>query len=128
MFCVINNNSTYCRDATCVCERRVKRGINTDVEEAKKNKDGDQLPKSEEPTCEFTNGQENYCPKPNSQEFPTKKTDLEIGTMNITQVTNLKDDFIRKESCLKYAKENGNRNVFIISLSPRVYNAHKYLT
>ncbi|XP_078309671.1 uncharacterized protein LOC144618048 [Crassostrea virginica] len=77
MFCVIYNNSTYCRDATCVCERRVKRGINTDVDEAKKNKDGDQLQKSEEPTCEFTNGQENFCPKTNNQEFPaTKKTGL----------------------------------------------------
>ena len=77
MFCVIINNSTYCRDATCVCKRRVKRGINTDVDESKKNKDGDKLQKSEEPTCEFTNGQENFCPKSTSQEFPTtKKTGL----------------------------------------------------
>nr|XP_022297136.1 uncharacterized protein LOC111106663 isoform X2 [Crassostrea virginica] len=108
MFCVIINNSTYCRDATCVCKRRVKRGINTDVDEAKKNKDGDQLPKSEEPTCEFTNIQEKFCPKTNSQEFPTKKTDLGNGTMNITQVTNLKDVF-RKETNLKYAKDKATR-------------------
>ena len=86
MFCVINNNSTYCRDATCVCERRVKRGINTDVDEAKKNKDGDQLQKSEEPRCEFTNGQENFCPKTNNQEFPaTKKTGLVQRNIKITK-------------------------------------------
>ena len=113
ILCVSINSSTYCRDATCVCKRRVKIGLNTDVDEAKKNKEGDQQPKSEEPTCEFTNGQENFCPKTNSQEFPTKKTDLEIVTMNITQVTNLKDVF-RKETNLKYAKDKGNYNVLII--------------
>ena len=127
MFCVIINNSTYCRDATCVCKRRVKRGINIDVDEAKKNKDGDQLPKSEEPTCEFTNIQEKFCPKTNSQEFPTEKTDLENGTMNTTQVTNLEND-LKKESYLEYAKDKGKHNVFISSKFERVYNAHKYLT
>ncbi|XP_078309678.1 uncharacterized protein LOC111106160 isoform X2 [Crassostrea virginica] len=106
IFCVIVNNSTYCHDATCVCKGRVKRGINTHVDEAKTNKDGDQVQKLEEPTCEITYGQENYCPKTNSQEFPTKKADSGNGTMNFTQVTNLKDDF-RKESHLKYAKDKG---------------------
>ena len=77
------------------------------MDEAKKNKDGDQLPKSEEPTCNITYGQENYCPKTTNKEFPTKKTDLGNGTMNITQVTNLKDVF-RKKSNLKYAKDKGN--------------------
>ena len=77
IFCVIINNSinnlTYCHDVTCACKRRVKRGINTDVDEAKTNKDGDQVQEWEEPTCEIKYGQDNYCPKTNSQEFPTTK-------------------------------------------------------
>ena len=76
-FCVIINNSinnlTYCHAVTCACIGRVKRGINTPVGEDKMNKDGDQVQKLEEPTCEITYGQENYCPKTTSQEFPTRK-------------------------------------------------------
>ena len=68
----------------CVCKGRVKRGINTDVDEAKKSKDVDRVQKLEEPTGEVTNIQEKFCPKTNSQEFPTKKTDLGNGTANIT--------------------------------------------
>ena len=107
IFCVIVNNSTYCHDATCVCKGRVKRGINTHVDEAKTNKNGDLVKDLEKLTCKISYGQESYCPKTTSQEIPTKKTDLEIGTMIFTQVTNLKDDF-RKESNLKYANDKGN--------------------
>ena len=114
IFCVITYNSTYCHDATCACKGRVKRGINTHLDEAKANKDGDQVQNLEELTCNITYGQENYCPKTNSQEIQTtKKTDLGNGTMNITQVTNLKYD-LKKESCLEYAKDKGNNNVLII--------------
>ena len=31
------------------------------------------MPQLEEPTCEITYGQENYCPKISSQEFQTTK-------------------------------------------------------
>nr|XP_022296421.1 uncharacterized protein LOC111106160 [Crassostrea virginica] len=99
ILCVSINSSTYCHDATCACKGRVKRGIDTPVDEAKMSKDKE-VQNLEKPTCEITNGQENYCPKTNSQEFPKKKTDLGNGTMNITQVTNLTGDF-RKESCLR---------------------------
>ena len=36
-------------------------------------KDGNEVQKLEEPTCEITYGKDNYCPKTNSQEFPTTK-------------------------------------------------------
>ena len=82
IFCVIVNNSTYCHDATCVCKGKVKKGINTYVDEAKTN--GDQVQKVEEPTCEITYGHENYCPKTNSKEFlTTKQTGLVQRTIEI---------------------------------------------
>ena len=73
IFSAIMNKSTYCHDATCACKGRVKRGINTQVDEAKTNKDRDQVQEWEEPTCVITYGQDNYCPKTKSQEFPTTK-------------------------------------------------------
>ena len=68
-----NQQFNICHDATCDCKGRVKRGLNTHVHEVKTNKDRDQVPKLEKPTCKITYGQENYCHETNSQEFPTTK-------------------------------------------------------
>ena len=40
-------------------------------------KDGNQVQKLEEPTCEITYGKDNYCPKTISQEFPTTKKSIQ---------------------------------------------------